>query len=129
MYQYAAVRGDIVKAWVEAKKYLTAEADTLQTVTTRGAVTDKAITTAGLTTTSTLYVTGTTGHREGIRITPYGELSSIWWNATGTQDYTTGQMWGITAYTPSYTGGDAKKNTFRFRGPTASTDTSATDQM
>jgi hypothetical protein len=38
-------------------------------------------------------------------------------------------MWGITAYTPSYTGGDAKKNTFRFRGPTASTDTSATDQM
>jgi hypothetical protein len=78
MYQYAAVRGDIVKAWVEAKKYLTAEADTLQTVTTRGATTNKAITTAGLTTTSTLYVTGTTGHREGIRIIPYGELSSIW---------------------------------------------------
>lgn len=109
--------------------YLTAESDTLQTVTTRGATTDKAITTAGLTTTSTLYITGTTGHREGIRIAPYGNLSSIWWNATGTQDYTTGQMWGITAYDKSYTLDATKTNTFRFRGPTSSTATSATDQM
>lgn len=109
--------------------YLTAESDTLQTVTTRGATTDKAITTAGLTTTSTLYITGTTGHREGIRIAPFGNLSSIWWNATGTQDYTTGQMWGITAYDKSYTLDATKTNTFRFRGPTSSTATSATDQM
>lgn len=36
------------------------------------------ISTAGLTSSSTVYVTGTTGHREGIRISPYGELSSIW---------------------------------------------------
>ena len=119
----------VTKADLTGLGVLASESDTLQTVTARGATTNKAISTAGLTTTSTLYVTGTTGHREGIRIIPYGELSSIWWNATGTQDYTTGQMWGITAYTPAYTGGDAKKNTFRFSGPTASTDTSATDQM
>lgn len=87
------------------------------------------ITTTGLTTTSTLYVTGTTGHREGIRIAPYGNLSSIWWNATGIQDYTTGQMWGITAYDKSYTGDTTKTNTFRFRGPASATATSATDQM
>ena len=63
---------------VKSVEDLTKESDTLQTVTARGATTDKAITTAGLTTTSTLYVTGTTSHREGIRITPYGGLSSIW---------------------------------------------------
>lgn len=101
----------------------------LQLVTDNGATTTKAITTGGLTANSTIYVTGTTGHREGIRISPYGELSSIWWNATGTQDYTTGQMWGITAYTNSYAGGDTKKNTFRFRGPESATSTAATDQM
>ena len=111
------------------RNFLTAETDTLQTVTTRGATTNKAITTAGLTTTSTLYITGTTGHREGIRIAPVGNLSSIWWNATGTQDYTTGQMWGITAYDKSYTLDATKTNTFRFRGPTSATATSATDQM
>lgn len=109
--------------------FLKAESDTLQTVTNRGATTNKAITTAGLTTTSTLYVTGTTGHREGIRIAPFEHLSSIWWNATGTQDYTTGQMWGITAYDKGYTIDATKANTFRFRGPTSSTATSATDQM
>lgn len=109
--------------------YLTAEVDTLQTVTNRGATTNKAITTAGLTTTSTLYITGTTGHREGIRIAPFGNLSSIWWNATGTQDYTTGQMWGITAYDKGYNLDATKTNTFRFRGPDSSTATSATDQM
>jgi hypothetical protein len=114
---------------LDTNTYLTAESDTLQTVTTRGATTNKAITTAGLTTTSTLYITGTTGHREGIRIAPYGNLSSIWWNATGTQDYTTGQMWGITAYDKNYTGDTTKTNTFRFRGPTSATATSATDQM
>ena len=108
--------------------YLTEEKDTLQTVTDRGATTNKAISTAGLTTSSTLYVTGTTGHREGIRISPYSGLSSIWWNATGTQDYTTGQMWGITAYLPTFTD-TSKQNTFRFRGPSSSSATSATDQM
>lgn len=114
---------------LDTNTYLTAESDTLQTVTTRGATTNKAITTAGLTTTSTLYITGTTGHREGIRIAPYGNLSSIWWNATGTQDYTTGQMWGITAYDKNYAIDATKTNTFRFRGPTSATATSATDQM
>ena len=109
--------------------FLKAESDTLQTVTNRGATTNKAITTAGLTTTSTLYITGTTGHREGIRIAPFGNLSSIWWNATGTQDYTTGQMWGITAYDKGYNLDATKTNTFRFRGPDSSTATSATDQM
>ncbi len=115
---------------LDTNTYLTAESDTLQTVTTRGATTDKAITTAGLTTTSTLYVTGTTGHREGIRIAPYsGTLSSIWWNASGTQDYSAGQMWGITAYMPTYTTDTTKQNTFRFRGPSSSSATAATDQM
>ncbi len=76
----------------------------------------------------TLYVTGQSGHREGIRLAPVGGLSSIWWNATGEKDYTTGQMWGITAYSPSFSEA-SKKNTFRFRGPTSSTATSATDQM
>ena len=109
--------------------YLTEEKDTLQTVTDRGTTTTKSIKTAGLTTTSTLYVTGTTGHREGIRISPYGGLSSIWWNASGTQDYTTGQMWGITAYTPSYKTDTTKVNTFRFRGPSSDSASSATDQM
>lgn len=79
MYQYAAVRGDIVKAWVEAKKYLTAEADTLKTVTTRGATTDKAITTAGLTISSGyVNITGLSGFAEGIRLHPVGGISSIW---------------------------------------------------
>ena len=109
--------------------YLTEEADTLQSVTGRGASTNKAISTAGLTTSSTLYVTGTASHREGIRISPYGGLSSVWWNASGTQDYTTGQMWGITAYLPTYSESASKQNTFRFRGPSSNTATSATDQM
>lgn len=110
--------------------YLKEEVDTLQSVTDRGNTTTKSITTNGLTTTSTLYVTGTTGHREGIRIAPYsGTLSSIWWNASGTQDYSTGQMWGITAYMPTYTTDATKQNTFRFRGPSSSTATAATDQM
>lgn len=68
----------VTKADLTGLGVLASESDTLQTVTTRGATTDKAISTAGLTSSSTLYVTGTTGHREGIRITPYGELSSIW---------------------------------------------------
>lgn len=37
-------------------------------------------------------------------------------------------MWGITAYTPSYSD-TTKQNTFRFRGPSSTTATSATDQM
>ena len=114
---------------LDTSTYLTAESDTLQTVTDRGATTNKSITTAGLTTNSTLYITGTTGHREGIRISPYSGLSSIWLNATGTQDYTTGQMWGITAYLPTYSTDTSKQNTFRFRGPSSSTSTSAIDQM
>jgi hypothetical protein len=77
----------------------------------------------------TLYVKGTTGHREGIRISQYGGLSSIWWNAEGEKDYTTGNMWGITAYSTAYTSDSAKTNTFRFRGPDSSTATAATDQM
>ena len=102
----------------------------LQLVTDNGAVTTRAIQTNGLTTNSTLYVTGTTGHREGIRIAPYsGTLSSIWWNASGTQDYSTGQMWGITAYMPTYTTDATKQNTFRFRGPATKEATAATDQM
>jgi hypothetical protein len=128
-YAWTGSAWDALGWIVDLSPYLTAESDTLQTVTTRGATTDKAITTAGLTTTSTLYITGTTGHREGIRIAPYGNLSSIWWNATGTQDYTTGQMWGITAYDKNYTGDTTKTNTFRFRGPISATATSATDQM
>ena len=115
---------------LDTNGYLTSESDTLQTVTNRGATTNKAIEVAGLTTTKTLYVTGETGHREGIRIAPYnGTLSSIWWNASGTQDYSTGQMWGITAYLPTYSTDTSKQNTFRFRGPSSSTATSATDQM
>ena len=110
--------------------YLKAEIDTLQSVTDRGATTTKAIQTAGLTTTSTLYVTGTTGHREGIRIAPYGDtLSSIWWNASGEKDYSKGQMWGITAYMPTYTTDTTKQNTFRFRGPDSSDATAAVDHM
>ena len=76
-----------------------------------------------------LYVKGTTGHREGIRLSQYGGLSSIWWNAEGIQDYTTGNMWGITAYSTSYTTDTSKVNTFRFRGPDSATATAATDQM
>ena len=129
-YAWTGSAWDALGWIVDLSPYLTAESDTLQTVTTRGATTDKAITTAGLTTTSTLYVTGTTGHREGIRIAPYsGTLSSIWWNASGTQDYSTGQMWGITAYMPTYSTDATKQNTFRFRGPASATATSATDQM
>jgi hypothetical protein len=54
------------------------ESDTLQTVTNRGATTTKSITTAGLTTTSgPINITGVSGFREGIRLHPVGNLSSI----------------------------------------------------
>lgn len=58
--------------------YLKEEVDTLQTVTNRGASTTKSITTAGLTSNDTVIIKGSSGHREGIRLLPEGNLSSIW---------------------------------------------------
>lgn len=113
---------------VDLSAYLTEEADTLQSVTDRGASTTKAVTVAGVTSNDAVIIKGSGGHREGIRLLPEGNLSSIWWNTSGTRDYTTGQMWGITVYTPSYSD-TTKRNTFRFRGPASSTATAATDQM
>ena len=121
--------GENTWALVDSDSYLTSESDTLQTVTDRGATTTKSITTAGLTTTSGyINITGTSGFSEGIRLHPVSGLSSIWWNATTNQDYCTNGMWGISAYDYGYSD-SAKKNTFRFRGPTSQTATSPTDQM
>ena len=114
---------------LDTNTYLTSEADTLQTVTNRGATTTTSITTAGLTTTfGYVNITGTSGYSEGIRLHPVGNLSSIWWNATTDKDYCTNGMWGITAYDYGYSD-STKKNTFRFRGPTSQTANSPTDQM
>ena len=119
----------VTKADLTGLGVLGSESDTLQTVTTRGATTDKSISTAGLTTTSGyVNITGTSGFSEGIRLHPVGNLSSIWWNATTNSDYCTNGMWGITAYDYSYSD-STKQNTFRFRGPTSSSATSPTDQM